>query len=437
MKLALFHNVGPGGAKRALYEHVRGLTALGHTVDLFHPASACETYLPLAPLCRAVKVYGEAGPGGGAASSGSGGEGAVRRLARRVLGDAGHDVLRDYFWLRKVERGIEEQARLQEMMATDILAGSYDVLYAHQCGAMLAPDLLRHVAGKLPTVFYVQDTLRRIEEWTPGPLPTGYDKQSDTLLQRKRRGRILSPVMLSRMQREEARFVRNLRSAETVLVNSRYSREGILRTTGVGALVNYLGVDSDYFTPSSEPREHEVVSVGAMRPEKRHDLVIEAAGMLPQALRPRVRIVGYELPGADALGTQLCELARSLKVELILEREVTDAAVRDAYRRAKVVAFTPYLESFGLVPLEAMACETPVVAVAEGGPRETTREGVTGYLADTDPAAFGAALGRLLEDETRRQEMGRAGREWVCTDWTWERSVREVEGILQSAAVPW
>lgn len=436
MKIALFHNVGAGGAKRALFEHVRGLAARGHTIDLFIPASACESYLPLAPLCHSVKVYG--GSAGDPAGPREGGEGAVRRLARGLLGDVGHDLLRDTFWARKQRRRVAEQAQYHAVMAGDILRGNYDLLYAHQCGVMLAPDLVRLVADKLPTVFYVQDTLRRVEEWTFADSSVAdYDVTPTSFLRRKWRGRVLSPVLLAWMRREEARFVENLRAASIVCVNSRFSQEGILRTTGVRAKVCYLGVDSTYFTPPEKnaSRLSEVLSVGALRTEKRHELVIDAVARIPLSLpRPRVRIVGYELPGADSLGSVLCRRAQELGVELTIEREVTDDTVRDAYRRARVVAFTPYLEPFGLVPLEAMACETPVVAVAEGGPRETTQDGVTGFLADADPTAFGNAILRILEDEEQRQKMGGAGRRWVQDAWTWERSVNEVEAILMGAA---
>jgi alpha-1,3/alpha-1,6-mannosyltransferase len=55
-------------------------------------------------------------------------------------------------------------------------------------------------------------------------------------------------------------------------------------------------------------------------------------------------------------------------------------------------------EHFGLVPLEAMAAQRPVVACASGGPKESVVHGVTGFLCDPTPASFAAAAQSLLED---------------------------------------
>src|ERR1700741_4653805 len=50
MRIAVWHNLPSGGVKRALYDHVRGLVARGHTVEAWCPPSADQTYLPLSDL---------------------------------------------------------------------------------------------------------------------------------------------------------------------------------------------------------------------------------------------------------------------------------------------------------------------------------------------------------------------------------------------------
>ena len=52
MKVAIFHNLGSGGAKRALYDSVRFLTKSDHTVEVFVPSTADESYLPLKDVVR-------------------------------------------------------------------------------------------------------------------------------------------------------------------------------------------------------------------------------------------------------------------------------------------------------------------------------------------------------------------------------------------------
>ncbi len=88
---------------------------------------------------------------------------------------------------------------------------------------------------------------------------------------------------------------------------------------------------------------------------------------------------------------------------------------------------------FGLVALESMACGTPVVAVSEGGVRETVVPGETGLLVERDPDGFASALIALLGNPARRDEMGRKGVAHVSSAWTWETSVRRMEMLLESA----
>ena len=83
-------------------------------------------------------------------------------------------------------------------------------------------------------------------------------------------------------------------------------------------------------------------------------------------------------------------------------------------------------EPFGLVILEAMACETAVVASRVGGIPEIVVEGETGYLVDDDvdqPAAFIAGLAarieELLRDPARASAMGKAGRQRVLEHFGW------------------
>ena len=57
MKVAIFHNLWSGGAKRALYTFSKFLTQSGHTIEAFVPSTANETYLPLQDFVSEVKVF--------------------------------------------------------------------------------------------------------------------------------------------------------------------------------------------------------------------------------------------------------------------------------------------------------------------------------------------------------------------------------------------
>jgi N-acetyl-alpha-D-glucosaminyl L-malate synthase BshA len=78
---------------------------------------------------------------------------------------------------------------------------------------------------------------------------------------------------------------------------------------------------------------------------------------------------------------------------------------------ADILLLPSELESFGLVALEAMACEVPVVATRVGGLPEVVRDGIDGYLCGMgDVPAMAAACSRILENPQLRDEMGKTAR---------------------------
>jgi starch synthase len=102
----------------------------------------------------------------------------------------------------------------------------------------------------------------------------------------------------------------------------------------------------------------------------------------------------------------------------------------------------------GIVNLEAMACEAPVVATATGGIPEVVAHGETGLLvpitqrSDGEPvepdrfvADFAAAVGEMLADPSRARDMGRAGRRRAIGQFSWdaigERTVEVYRSVLR------
>jgi glycosyltransferase involved in cell wall biosynthesis len=233
------------------------------------------------------------------------------------------------------------------------------------------------------------------------------------------------------------RMLRNVdqsstRSAGTVLVNSKFMAEGVGRIYGVDALVSYHGVDVAQFRPVRTEKRHIVLSVGSLTPLKGFDFLIQTMARYPAANRPALVIASnFQNPPEREY---LQRLASDLKVELVLSGNVSDQDLVDLYNQAKVVAYAPVREPFGLVPLEAMACATPVVAVTEGGIPESVIDGQTGFLVGRDPARFAEAIRRLVEDPLLARQYGENGRSNILGHWTWDRAVATLERHLENAA---
>jgi glycosyltransferase involved in cell wall biosynthesis len=163
---------------------------------------------------------------------------------------------------------------------------------------------------------------------------------------------------------------------------SHYVAGRIRRYYNREATVVYPPVDTDFYHPDSVPPERFALIVSALVPYKRIELAMDACALAGIPLR----IVG-DGPERPALER------RSTSNSQFLGR-LPDAEVRAFYRRAAVVVL-PGEEDFGIVPLEAQACGRPVVALGQGGARETVVDGETGFLVDEpSAAAFADAIGR-------------------------------------------
>ncbi|CAM9752068.1 unnamed protein product, partial [Chrysoparadoxa australica] len=112
---------------------------------------------------------------------------------------------------------------------------------------------------------------------------------------------------------------------------------------------------------------------------------------------------------------ELEELAAKLDVsqQVSFRANVSDAERASLLRTACCVLYTPDKEHFGIVPVEAMYAGAPVVAVASGGPLETVKHGVTGFLCQQTPEEFAQAIVAVVKDPDLVSKMGAAGHQHV------------------------
>src|SRR5207247_10669662 len=117
----------------------------------------------------------------------------------------------------------------------------------------------------------------------------------------------------------------------------------------------------------------------------------------------------------------------------IYEMVPTDV-VRQLYSHAAVFCCPSVYEPFGIINLEAMACETPVVASAVGGILEVVEDGKTGLLVPpARPDELAAALRRILENPGLGRAMGLAGRRRVEERFSWASIAQRTEQVYRDA----
>lgn len=180
--------------------------------------------------------------------------------------------------------------------------------------------------------------------------------------------------------------------------------------------VIYPPVRVEYFSgrPPAHPNRDYVLGFGRWIPYKKLHLVIEAADVagLP------VKIAGR---GPDARRIHAAAEAATVPVEIIESPD--DEQLRSLYAHARCLVF-PTFEDFGIVPVEAQAAGTPVVALAEGGALDTIIPGVTGVLTqDTSPRELAQAIrdcSTLSAEDCQRnaQRFGRRAFELAVREWT-------------------
>ncbi|MDQ4044368.1 MAG: glycosyltransferase [Chloroflexota bacterium] len=168
--------------------------------------------------------------------------------------------------------------------------------------------------------------------------------------------------------------------------------------------------------------------IGRILPRKDPRNIVRALAILTRehGIDARLMLVGGETREPDPEATpeigELQKLATELGVldRLIFTGKRQPDELHAYYRAVDVAVTTPWYEPFGLTPLEAMACGTPVIGSAVGGITFTIDDGETGLLVPPkDPSALANALAVILGNPERRERMGRAARERVEREFTW------------------
>lgn len=322
---------------------------------------------------------------------------------------------------------LNDLMRLEEVyrrMAAEIDRRGFDAVLVHPCRFTQAPRALAHLAA--PSVYYCHEPPRALHEPPPEPPPAPRSLWESVRAWRHR------PLAFALRKRLVALDRAACRAASAVAVNSRYTAANVERLYGRTPELVYHGVDAEKFTPDPDAARQHVLSVGALSPWKGFDLAIDALGQVPAPQRPPLVLVSDRADGgyAEALS------ARAIRagVRLSVRARIADDELVRLYRGAHFTIYTPVREPFGLVPLESMACGTPVVGVREGGVPESVEDGVTGLLCARDAGALAEAARQLIADPARAAALGRSGREAVLARWTWDASVLALEAILTRVA---
>lgn len=363
MKIAFFHELHKGGARRASNEFAGQLRKKHHIVNLY----IVDEEVDKKESIFYDKIY-------------------LNYFKQRIW--KGND------WKSKIYKDTAELYKLymlHKRLAKEIDNEKYDLIFVQGSKYTQAPFLLRFIRTK--NVYYCQEPLRMVYETELKVNPDigflKYNYENFNRFIRKKLDR------------------KNILCADLVLANSKYTKENIRKAYGITAKVCYMGVDTKVFKPEKIKKTNDVLFIGAY---------------------------GY-MDGYPLL-KKIIAISRHRYNLVVLASERkwidNDRELGKLYSKSKLALALGVNEPFGLIPLEAMACGLPVIAVDDGGYKESVLSEKTGYLVQRNPQAISDKINYMLSNKEILKKMSASARSLVVDNWTWEKNAGKLEKILKN-----
>lgn len=372
MNLAVVHNLPAGGQKKALYYQLKYLSQ-NHEIDLYTLSTSDESFYPANSFLRKyfVEKYNQ-----------------PEKFPRSVLSI--------YFSLPNVYK----------RMAEKIDRGNYGAVLVYPCIFTQSPYILKYLNTR--SIYICPETKREFYET--------FNRKSNNLTYR-----LTLPFRLPLKYID----IKNARHADKIVANSKFSQNRIEKIYDKKTILNYLGIDNDFYFPSVDKQKNYVLSVGEISPHKAHDFIIGSLALIPEKIRPAFYLVTQG--GSEVENVK--KLARDKKVELKIFLNIKDRELRQLYRQARAYLYAAINEPFGLTILEALSCGLMVVAVNEGGVTELLSGKVKSLLTDRNEGKFSQAITGSLNNPISSEEQ-KCQFDFIKKNWSWEKSVREFEKII-------
>lgn len=286
------------------------------------------------------------------------------------------------------------------------------------CSSMVvsAPPLLFQVSS--PTVYMCHEFPRSL-----------YEKNLS-----KTRSRLTDLLILPVLLREKRMDLKAARSADILIANSSFMSPRIASVYGRNPVTVRPGINTELFSPGDRQRQGSFfLSVGALSPFKGHHLIIEALNKITEDDHRELIVVADRSTGKYA--EKLVTLARRCCVDLRILQGIQDSELIELYRNATAVICAAQKEPYGLVPIEAMACGCPVMAVDQGGFIENVDDGMTGFLVPRSIQGIADGISSILSMSPQRlNKMTAYGREFVVRERSMWTEAEKIANLLEKAA---
>lgn len=216
-------------------------------------------------------------------------------------------------------------------------------------------------------------------------------------------------------------------SAAVTTVSSWLKEETEALVPGVHPTVAPMPVATDVFSPGASRDGRRLLFVGRLTPQKGVEHLLHALATMKTE-------TSLDIVGDGPNRNSLEKLAQQLGVasRIRWHGQLSQSDLPAYYQRATAVVVPSVDEGLGLVAVEALLCETPVVAFDSGGLRDVIQHDKTGLLVKSgDRVALASALDSLLARDGGGSELGRAGRLYALSAFAPESAARRYAGIYR------
>jgi alpha-maltose-1-phosphate synthase len=288
------------------------------------------------------------------------------------------------------------------------------IVHTHTWYTNFAGSMAKRIYG--PKLVATVHSLEPLRPWKREQLGAGYE-------------------LSSWMERE------GLLACDAVVAVSQDMKQDILKAYPIPesrVAVIHNGVDPEKYHPKEGTESLAKFSVhppfvffvGRLSRQKGIFDLLEAMDHVP---RGTTLVLATGKPDTPGIEDDLRAVLKSKDNVVWIREMLEDPDLVNLYNEAAVFACPSIYEPFGIINLEAMACETPVVATRVGGIKEVVVDGETGLLVPPgDPMKLGQAITQIIEDPKMAARMGQAGRQHVLRDFTWDRIAERTLELYRS-----
>ncbi len=224
-----------------------------------------------------------------------------------------------------------------------------------------------------------------------------------------------------------------IKDLEAIATNSTNTRDRIKKYFGRDATVINPGIDTKEFRNDGD--EKFFIYPSRILSNKRQDFVINAFAKFQKKMpKAKYKLVIAGTLSPDKEHQEYFGKLKAMNVKNISFRpNVSEKELKDLYARCTAVLFAATNEDFGIVPLEGMASEKPVITINEGGPKDTVIDGKTGFVIN-NAEEMAEKMQFLAENKSAAQHMGEEGKRRVEKEYTWDAFFKKFDPLARKVA---